>query len=425
MIYRTDEQGSDAWLVSRKGCITGSRFKDARDRLADKPEKVCKKTGEITLAVRGGPSAKCLRYAYDVARERCGGTAPGAFNNAAMKFGTEQEPLARMAYEALTGNLVDEVGFITDDERMFGCSPDGLIDADGVLEIKTMVSSDTLFTAVADGDISEYMDQCLGYLWLLGRQWVDLVLWAPDLEPLGLHITVIRINRDETAIEALEADLTAFAGLVRENEAKLRMAAEKLKPKGEIMEIESSAVPAPEIEDVAAANAMPTEALPPTAAQAEPAAQLQPEIAPVAQEPEVGQVVTHSMDEKEMVRIAKLAISRGWDFETLTYCDAMYGFREFADEVYDLVLECREIGTVAFDAKYSPQRTIPDNSPPTLRLGQIADRLGFALPAAFLQALGFEPAGKDRAAVLYHEADYPRICAALAAHVQACALAIK
>lgn len=63
--------------------------------------------------------------------------------------------------------------------------------------------------------------------------------------------------------------------------------------------------------------------------------------------------------------------------------------------------------------------------PPTLRLGQITDRLGFALTAAFLQSLGFEPAGKDRAAVLYHEADFPRICATLVAHVQACALTIK
>lgn len=196
-------QGSAEWLEARKGRITGSRFKDARDRLKS-----------------GAPSKACIAYAMDVARERCGGKAPEKFQNAAMRFGTEQEPLARQAYEEATGNLVEEVGFIVDEEGHFGLSPDGLIGDDGVLEVKTMVSSDTLFTAVADGDISEYIDQCNGYLWLLGRKWVDLSLWAPDL---GI-LKIIRITRDEAAIEALESDLMAFAKTVREYESKLRKA---------------------------------------------------------------------------------------------------------------------------------------------------------------------------------------------------------
>lgn len=208
MIHHAHEQGSPDWLAVRKGCITGSRFKDARDKLKG-----------------GGPSKGCLDYAMDTARERAGGRAPSKFQNAAMRTGTEQEPLARRAYECLTGNLVEEVGFITTDDGAFGLSPDGLIDGDGVLEIKTMVSSSTLFTAVASGDVSEYIDQCLGYLWLLGRQWVDLVLWAPDLEDLGLQIVVKRIHRDEEAIEALEADLMKFAALVSDYETKLRLAA--------------------------------------------------------------------------------------------------------------------------------------------------------------------------------------------------------
>jgi exodeoxyribonuclease (lambda-induced) len=205
MIQHDHEQGSDEWLQARKGCITGSRFKDARDKLKS-----------------GLPSKASSGYAHDVARERCGGKANSVFVNNAMKFGTEQEPLARAAYEALTGNLVEEVGFITDDAGIFGLSPDGLISDDGVLEIKTMVSSDTLFTAVGDGDISAYIDQCVGYLWMLNRKWVDLVLWAPDLESLGLQMTIRRITRDEAVIQALESDLLAFSIVVRANEAKLR-----------------------------------------------------------------------------------------------------------------------------------------------------------------------------------------------------------
>lgn len=203
------EQGSQEWLAARRGVVTGSRFKDCRDKLKN-----------------GQPSKSCLDYARDVARERCGGSAPSKFQNAAMRTGVEQEPVARAMYEAHTGFMVDEAGFFITDDSLFGLSPDGLIDEDGVLEIKTMVSSDTLFTALVDGDISAYRDQCLGYLWLLGRQWVDLVLWAPDLEAAGrkgLHI--IRIERDEEAIEKLEADLMAFAAIAKDHEERLRLKA--------------------------------------------------------------------------------------------------------------------------------------------------------------------------------------------------------
>jgi exodeoxyribonuclease (lambda-induced) len=201
MIHHNHEQGSEAWLAARKGCITGSRFKDCRDKLKG-----------------GGPSKACIAYAQDTARERVGGSAPAKFQNAAMRTGSEQEPLARLAYERRTGNLVEEVGFFTTEDGLFGLSPDGLIDDDGVLEIKTLVSSDTLFTTVTDCDLAAYMDQCLGYLWLLGRQWVDLVLWAPDLDLMVIH----RIHRDEDAIEKLESDLMAFARMVKQYETTLR-----------------------------------------------------------------------------------------------------------------------------------------------------------------------------------------------------------
>jgi exodeoxyribonuclease (lambda-induced) len=207
MIYHAAPQGSQAWLDARKGVITASRFKDCRARLKG-----------------GQPDKKCIGYAQDTARQRVGGTVPEVYVNAAMRFGSEQEPLARMAYEHRTGYLVEEVGFMTTDDRMFGVSLDGAIDDDGILEVKTLVSSDTLFTALG-GDISAYIDQCNGALWLTGRKWVDLVLWAPDLKDIGAHLTIIRINRDEEAIQALEDDLVKFAAMVNEYEALLRRVA--------------------------------------------------------------------------------------------------------------------------------------------------------------------------------------------------------
>lgn len=58
------------------------------------------------------------------------------------------------------------------------------------------------------------------------------------------------------------------------------------------------------------------------------------------------------MDKKMMVIIAKKAIEKRWDFETLTYCDDMHGNEQFADDVWELVEECDKIGRNAFYIKY-------------------------------------------------------------------------
>lgn len=205
-------QGSEEWLQARVGKITASCFKDARDRL--KPAK-----GETI----GKPSAKCTAYAARVAVERIAGRPiDKVFENWQMREGSEQEPHARHAYDLETGNIVQEVGAIATEDDLFLYSPDGLIGDDGLLEVKTILSADRIVKIVGEGDISDFMDQCLGGLWLTGRQWIDLVLWAPALEPIGRHLTIHHITRDEDAIEALETDLMAFAAMVRKNEQLLR-----------------------------------------------------------------------------------------------------------------------------------------------------------------------------------------------------------
>lgn len=205
--FDTAPQGSDAWLQIRSGKITGSKFKTARDKLKS-----------------GKPTAKAILYARDVARERFGGKSESVYQNAAMRFGQEQEPFARQAYETTTGLLVQEAGFAYTDCGMFGLSVDGLVGDDGVIEIKTMVGSDNLFETVVEEDYSAYIDQCLGYLLFLDRQWVDLILWTPDLEYKGLGLVIHRINRADhlEAIDALRTDLYAFAEMAREFESKLR-----------------------------------------------------------------------------------------------------------------------------------------------------------------------------------------------------------
>lgn len=204
----TDPQGSEAWKDARRGVITGSRCKDARDYKA--PTAADKKLG-IT---RGEASSKLMGYAYDLARELCGGLVPEVYVNDAMRTGTEEEPKARRAFERKTGDLVLEAGFITTDDGRFGVSVDGFIGDDGIIEIKTMVSSNTLFRAFVEGTIDDYIDQCNMAMWLTGRKFVKLILWAPDLvRPLK----IITITRQDDVIDALERDLLQFKARVDAN----------------------------------------------------------------------------------------------------------------------------------------------------------------------------------------------------------------
>jgi hypothetical protein len=62
---------------------------------------------------------------------------------------------------------------------------------------------------------------------------------------------------------------------------------------------------------------------------------------------------------------------------------------------------------------------VAPSTPPTLKLGQIGERLGLGITAERLKALGFEPAARNRASLLFHESDFGLICAALIEHIQA------
>lgn len=200
------EQGSLAWLESRAGCITASRAKDARSRLKN-----------------GKPSSAMEKYAKQVAVERIARVpVEDFFVTKAMKFGTEQEPLARQKYEMVTGAFVEEAGFITTDDGLFGFSSDGLIGEDGGVEIKTLVSTERIVDLIGARDIEDFADQVNFGLWLSNRKWCDVVLWAPALKNIGREMTVVRITRDEQTIAALEEDMLQFKAMVDQYEAQLR-----------------------------------------------------------------------------------------------------------------------------------------------------------------------------------------------------------
>lgn len=92
-------------------------------------------------------------------------------DNAWMQYGREHEGRACLDYEIETGRLVNVTGFHVHPEHPWiGASPDGLVGADGLLEIKCL---STLPTAIA----LHHRIQCLVQLAVTGRKWCDFFVW--------------------------------------------------------------------------------------------------------------------------------------------------------------------------------------------------------------------------------------------------------
>ena len=210
MILHSAPQGSPEWLQSRAGLITASTFVEIRKRLKSGPNK-------------GDFSSEARALAFRLGIERISGQPLGeGFTNWAMKWGQEQEAPAREELELTAGVLIQEAGFISTDDGKFGASADGFIGHDGGVEIKCLRDPSRIQKVLMAGDISEFMDQIQGGMWITGRKYWLFALYVPDLAPIGRQLTWRRVERDDNYIDALELDLIAFERLVSENEAALR-----------------------------------------------------------------------------------------------------------------------------------------------------------------------------------------------------------
>lgn len=210
MIIINCEQGSDEWQQARTGCITASMFKVARAKL-----KSGKNVGDFTEAAKN--------YAFRLAIERISGVPlDEGFTTWQMKRGNELEPAARMEHETQTGLIVQRAGFVTTDDGLFGASADGLIGDDGGSEYKCLVSPEGLRDVLLNNDLSEFIDQVQGCMWISGRKWWHFGLYCPALAPVKKQFTLHVVPRDDDYIESLESDLIEFRKLVSQNESKLR-----------------------------------------------------------------------------------------------------------------------------------------------------------------------------------------------------------
>ena len=121
--------------------------------------------------------------------------------------------------------LQEESGIVTTDDELFAYSTDGLVDEDGLIEIKSPNSSRKIVEMWTTGDLSEYTHQLQGGLWLTGRKWLDFIMYAPQLESVGKDLFIKRIERDEEFIATMEQQLWDFAKRVQSHVALLKQAA--------------------------------------------------------------------------------------------------------------------------------------------------------------------------------------------------------
>jgi len=208
MILETDTQRSEDWYAARLGKATASRFRDA-----------------IAALKSGAPAQAQRDYLTELVVERLTQQPIQRFQSAAMTWGTEQEPAARAAYERATGRIVEETGFVCHDTLMAGCSPDGLIDWDGLIEIKCPFNTANHIETLLNGMPADHISQVQGQMWITGREWCDFVSYDPRM-PEALQLHVQRIQRDPGFIADLEARITSFLQQVGTQVEALRRLAE-------------------------------------------------------------------------------------------------------------------------------------------------------------------------------------------------------
>lgn len=198
------EQRSEEWFSARLGKVTASRIAD-----------VCART-------KTGWGAGRKNYMAELVAERLTGTRHEGFTNAAMQWGTDQEPEARVAYEFYRDATVIEVGFVPHPSiAETGASPDGLVRDDGLVEIKCPNTATHLETLLGAELPQKYFYQIQWQLACTERQWCDFVSYDPRL-PESMRMHVERVKRDDDMIRDLEAEVVAFLNELRETVDRLR-----------------------------------------------------------------------------------------------------------------------------------------------------------------------------------------------------------
>jgi len=161
----------------------------------------------------GEPSKSMVKYAYNLACKKFAGRPVDAFQgNAWTEAGKEDEAAARDHYEFTYGNEVSQIGFITLDDGSCGCSPDSLVNDDGLLELKRLkgelLVEMNLYYLKHKKLAPDYVAQVQGQMWICERKWCDVMFYNPLLPSL-----VVRVYPDEKVIAGLKTQVKACSKL--------------------------------------------------------------------------------------------------------------------------------------------------------------------------------------------------------------------
>ena len=186
------EQRTDEWFKARLGKVTASRIAD------------------VIAKTKSGYGAARKNYMAQLLCERLTGMREETFVSAAMQRGTDLEAKARATYMLLTGELVEEVGFVKNPIiSMAGASPDGLINDDGLIEIKCPNTATHLEFIRTKKPKSEYILQMQWQMACTGRSWCDFVSYDDRL-PEKFAFRSIRLERDDDLIKEIEDEVQKF-----------------------------------------------------------------------------------------------------------------------------------------------------------------------------------------------------------------------
>lgn len=202
----TTMQGTDEWKLAKCGWVGASRVAD------------------IIAKTKTGPSASRAKYMGQLIAERLTGKPMETYQSAAMERGIELEAEARSLYELKTKSDVVETSFLRHPRIVYaGCSPDGLVGDDGLIEIKSPLTHNHVETLLGQSIDGRYITQMQWQMATTGRAWCDYCSYDPTV-PAKMQLFVKRVTRDTDTIAELESAVRQF---LSELDAKLEVLCER------------------------------------------------------------------------------------------------------------------------------------------------------------------------------------------------------
>lgn len=191
-------QGSAEWKQARIGLVTASNM------------------SKIITPKTMKPSASMEKYAYEILAEEILGRPLEDASSGFMERGHDLEVEARDWYGWEKDVDVTRVGLIVRDDGLVGCSPDGLIGADGGMEIKVPSAGVHVSYLLSDPG-PEYFAQIQATLWITERKWWDFVSYCP-----GFPGVIVRFARNEEFITKMDACVKEMLGILDGHRKTLR-----------------------------------------------------------------------------------------------------------------------------------------------------------------------------------------------------------